>query len=54
MKSQIVSTTKDWPGKFCYADERADANDPPVHIRWYAGKEAVVKALGTAFGGDTT
>jgi holo-[acyl-carrier protein] synthase len=58
MKSELESATVDWPGKFCSADERADADDPPVHTRYYAGryagKEAVVKALGTGFAGDIT
>lgn len=58
MKSELESTTKDWPGQFCSADERADVDDPPVHVRYYAGryagKEAVVKALGTGFAGDIT
>lgn len=58
MKSELDSTTKDWPCQFCSADERAHADDPPVHIRYYAGryagKEAVAKALGTGFAGDIT
>lgn len=58
MKSELESKTKDWPGQFCSADERADADGPPVHIRYYAGrfagKEAVVKALGTGFADKIT
>lgn len=58
MKSELESATVDWPGKFCSVDERGDADDPPVHTRYYAGryagKEAVVKALGTGFAGDIT
>jgi holo-[acyl-carrier protein] synthase len=58
MKSELESATVDWPGKFCSADERADADEPPVHIRYYAGryaaKEAVAKALGTGFANEIT
>jgi holo-[acyl-carrier protein] synthase len=58
MKSELESATVDWPGAFCSADERVGADEPPVHIRYYAsryaGKEAVVKALGTGFAGDIT
>jgi holo-[acyl-carrier protein] synthase len=58
MKEELESTTKDWARQFCSAAERADADDPPVHTRYYAGrfagKEAVVKALGTGFAGEIT
>lgn len=49
---------KKWKERFCSAAERAQADAPPVHSRYYAGrfagKEAVVKALGSGFAGDVT
>jgi holo-[acyl-carrier protein] synthase len=58
IKEQVDSPNKSWADQFCSDDERADADDPPVHYRYYAGrfagKEAVVKALGTGFAGDIT
>ena len=53
IKEQIESSNKRWTEQFCSNDERAQADDPPVHYRYYAGrfagKEAVAKALGTGF-----
>lgn len=58
MQSELASSTKDWRGQFFSADETAAADAPPVESRYYAGryagKEAVVKALGTGFAGDIT
>ncbi len=58
IKEQVDSPSKRWTEQFCSAEERAQANDPPIHYRYYAGrfagKEAVVKALGTGFAGDIT
>ncbi len=58
IKEQVDSPNKKWTEQFCSADERAQADDPPVHYRYYAGrfagKEAVAKALGTGFAGDIT
>ncbi len=58
IKEQVDSLNKRWTERFCSDDERAEADDPPVHYRYYAGrfagKEAVAKALGTGFAGDIT
>ncbi len=58
IKEQVDSTNKKWTEQFCSDDERAQADNPPVHYRYYAGrfagKEAVAKALGTGFAGDVT
>ena len=49
---------KKWAERFYSAAERAAGGRPPVHYRYYAGrfagKEAVVKALGTGFAGEIT
>jgi holo-[acyl-carrier protein] synthase len=58
IKEQVDSPNKKWTEQFCSDDERAQADDPPVDYRYYAGrfagKEAVAKALGTGFAGDIT
>ena len=58
IKEQVDSPHKRWADRFCSADEREQADAPPVHYRYYAGrfaaKEAVAKALGTGFAGDIT
>jgi holo-[acyl-carrier protein] synthase len=58
IKEEVDSPNKRWVEQFCSADERAQADPPPIHYRYYAsrfaGKEAVVKALGTGFAGDIT
>lgn len=58
IKEQVDSPNKKWVEQFCSGDERAQADNPPVHYRYYAGrfagKEAVVKALGTGFTGEIT
>src|SRR5260370_35757814 len=58
IKKELESPTKKWAERFCSPAEREQADAPPVHYRYYAGrfagKEAVVKALGTGFAGDIT
>lgn len=58
IKEQVDSANKKWTEQFCSDDERSQADEPPVHYRYYAGrfagKEAVAKALGTGFAGDIT
>lgn len=58
IKEELDSTNKDWAHEVYSADERAQADAGPVHYRYFAGrfagKEAVVKALGTGFAGDIT
>lgn len=58
IKADVDSTNKRWTEQFCTADERAYAGTAPTRYRYYAscfaGKEAVVKALGTGFAGDIT
>lgn len=58
IKAEVDSTNKRWIEQFCSADERAHAGTAPTRYRYYAscfaGKEAVVKALGTGFAGDIT
>lgn len=58
IKEELESPNKRWAEQFCSAAEREHAESPPVHYRYYAGrfagKEAVVKALGTGFAGDIT
>jgi holo-[acyl-carrier protein] synthase len=58
IKEQVDSPNKRWADQFCSDDERAQADGPPAHYRYYAGrfagKEAVAKALGTGFAGNIT
>jgi holo-[acyl-carrier protein] synthase len=58
IKEELESPNKRWSEQFCSPAEREQADAPPVHCRYYAGrfagKEAVVKALGTGFAGDLT
>ena len=58
IKEELESPTKKWAERFCSPAEREQADAPPVHSRYYAGrfagKEAVAKALGTGFAGDIT
>jgi holo-[acyl-carrier protein] synthase len=58
IREQVDSPNKEWMDRFCSDDERAQADKPPVHYRYFAGryaaKEAVAKALGTGFAGDIT
>jgi len=58
IKEELESTNKRWAERFCSPAERAQADAPPRHYRYYAGrfagKEAVAKALGTGFVGDIT
>jgi holo-[acyl-carrier protein] synthase len=58
IKEELESATKRWAEQFCSPAEREQADAPPVHYRYYAGrfagKEAIVKALGTGFAGDIT
>lgn len=58
IKAEVDSTNKMWKEQFCSADERAHAGTAPTRYRYYAscfaGKEAVVKALGRGFAGDIT
>lgn len=58
IKEDLDSPSKRWAERFCSPTERAQADTPPVHSRYYAGrfaaKEAVAKALGTGFAGDIT
>jgi holo-[acyl-carrier protein] synthase len=58
IKEELESPDKKWAERFCSPAECEQADAPPVHYRYYAGrfagKEAVVKALGTGFAGDVT
>lgn len=58
IKDQLETPSKKWAERFCSPAERDQADSPPVHYRYYAGrfaaKEAVVKALGTGFAGNIT
>src|SRR5712675_73800 len=58
IKEKLESPTKRWAEKIYSDDARAQADAPPLHYRYFAsrfaGKEAVVKALGTGFAGDIT
>jgi holo-[acyl-carrier protein] synthase len=58
IKEELDSPHKRWAEGFCSPLECAQADPPPVHARYYAGrfaaKEAVAKALGSGFSGDVT
>ena len=58
IKAQVNSSNKNWTDNVYSTEERAQADQPPIHYRYYAGrfaaKEAVVKALGTGFAGVIT
>lgn len=58
IKEDLESPSKRWAEKVYSAAEREQADPPPMHSRYYAGrfagKEAVAKALGTGFAGDIT
>jgi holo-[acyl-carrier protein] synthase len=58
IKADVDSTNKRWTEQFCSVDERAHAGTAPGRYRYFAscfaGKEAIVKALGTGFAGDIT
>jgi holo-[acyl-carrier protein] synthase len=58
IKKELDSPNKKWADQFCSTVEREQADSPPVHSRYYAGrfagKEAVAKALGTGFAGEVT
>lgn len=58
IKQELDSPNKRWAERFCSHTEREQADTPPLHTRYYAGrfagKEAVAKALGTGFAGDIT
>lgn len=58
IKEELDSAQKNWAEKFCSSKEQEQADAPPIHYRYYAGrfagKEAVAKALGTGFAGNIT
>lgn len=58
IKSELEAPDKRWANGFCSPMEREQADPPPMHSRYYAGrfaaKEAVAKALGTGFAGNIT
>src|SRR5688500_1149132 len=58
IKEQLEAPDKKWAQRFCSAAECEQADAPPTHSRYYAGrfagKEAVAKALGTGFAGEIT
>jgi holo-[acyl-carrier protein] synthase len=58
IKDELDSPNKRWAEGVYSPAERAQADAPPVHSRYYAGrfagKEAVAKALGSGFAGDIT
>jgi holo-[acyl-carrier protein] synthase len=58
IKQELESPNKKWAEQFCSSAEREQADAPPMHYRYYAGrfagKEAVVKAFGTGFAGEIT
>ncbi|MGH7651517.1 MAG: holo-ACP synthase [Gemmatimonadaceae bacterium] len=58
IKSFLESRETRWEEKVYSVAERSNADAPPIHSRYYAGrfagKEAVAKAMGTGFAGDVT
>lgn len=58
IKSDVDSPNMRWAEQFCSTAEREHADTIPNRYRYYAscfaGKEAVVKALGTGFAGAIT
>src|SRR5271166_4722770 len=58
IKAELESPNKRWAEQVCSLSECEQADAPPLHCRYYAGrfagKEAVAKALGTGFAGDIT
>jgi holo-[acyl-carrier protein] synthase len=58
IKQELESPIKKWAERVCSPAEREQADTPPVHYRYYAGrfagKEAVAKALGMGFAHDIT
>jgi holo-[acyl-carrier protein] synthase len=58
IKQYLESPDQKWQEKVYSPTERSQADKPPIHWRYYAGrfagKEAVAKALGTGFAGDIT
>jgi holo-[acyl-carrier protein] synthase len=58
IEAEVDSANMRWTEQFCSADERECAGSTPTRYRYYAscfaGKEAVVKALGTGFARDIT
>jgi len=58
IKKELDSPNKKWTEQFCSAAEREQADSPPVHSRYYAGrfagKEAVAKTLGSGFASGIT
>lgn len=58
IRADVDSANMRWAQRFCSAKERAHAGTTPSRYRYFAscfaGKEAVVKALGTGFAGDIT
>jgi holo-[acyl-carrier protein] synthase len=58
IKQNLESLDNKWEESVYSLAERAQADAPPVHSRYYAGrfagKEAVAKALGTGFADNIT
>jgi len=58
IKKELESSNQLWLDQFYSPAEREQADAPPTHFRYYAGrfaaKEAIVKALGTGFAGEIT
>ncbi len=58
IQSRLGSPEGTWAERVYSPDEREQADPPPRHARYFAGrfagKEAVAKALGTGFSGEVT